>query len=352
MSFRPGRAKGPYVGPTGSGGDAEATYVTVEDESGDLSNSSQLADVVLAGQAQQVNDKGADGIEIEGRAYGFHDDFTEDPPGAFWKGTEALKSGDWQRSAGYLEGLAQNNDFDTIRWRIEDEFDYVIDMEKNSASSVGLYLWKTFDKSTYYRLSHTGSVLRCRSDAEIYFDQEISGDRSWIRFLYRNGTLSWQYKLNESDVWETMHTLDAPFASWDSVNLALDSGTSGRIYEVHLHDTMFPSGGYVHHPKSSESSGTTGSFELNVQDANVIDLTLEGDVTLTLPAGKPDQMLILRVRQDATGGHSLAFASGASFSTDLPAPTISDSADAVDYLGFIYSEVDESWHYISEVKGF
>lgn len=351
MSLRPGKTKGPYVGPTAGGAPADGTFVTATDESGTLANSRQL----LEGQAQQVSDKGAGvGIEVESRGYGFHDDFEDEfsPRGAFWDGTDAIKSGDWQRVSGYLEGLAETNTFDTIRWRIENDFDYAIDIDRNTGTSGGLYLWKTRAAGTFYRIFVINTTIRIRDESSVFVDIPIGQTRAWVRVVYRGSTLYFYYKLSEADAWTLGHSVVAPFSTWPSVNLALDSCTGGRVYQAHLHDCMFPSGAYVNHPKSVDSGSTSGNITLNVEDGNLIDLTLTGNVALTFPTGKPNQMLILRVRQDVTGGHTLSFTSGVSFSSDLPSPVISSAAEAVDYLGFIYSEADESWHYISEVKGF
>lgn len=355
MSIRPGRAKGPWVGNVSGGSSApdDATFVTVTDESAELANSSQLADVLLEGQAQQLNDKGASGVELQQRGSGFHDTFVDDPPASFWKGTEAIKSGDWTRSAGYLEGLAETNLFDTIRWRVEGDFDYALDVELNSATSGGFYLWRTFDTANWYRIEvHDGDII-ASNDAGSLATAGLTGiTRAWLRLVNRNSTLYWYYKLNKNDTWTLLHSLGTAFTSWDSANLALDSASTGRIYEIHLYDCMFPQGGYVSHPKAVDSPATSGAITLNVEEGNVIDLELTGNVSLTFPTGKPNQLLMLRVRQDATGGHTLSFTSGASFSSDLPSPTISSDPDAVDYLGFVYSEADSSWHYIAEVKGF
>ena len=87
------------------------------------------------------------------------------------------------------------------------------------------------------------------------------------------------------------------------------------------------------------------------------DLTLTGNTTIfldnttgTLPTdGKP---LLLRIRQDAVGSHTVTFITPARFSTDLPAPTFSTTALALDYILFRYNATDDKFDVLAFNKGF
>ena len=83
-------------------------------------------------------------------------------------------------------------------------------------------------------------------------------------------------------------------------------------------------------------------------------VTLGGNRTLANPTNPQGsgQMIIIRVKQDATGNRTLAFDTKYRFSTDLPSPVLSTAANKIDYLGFIYNQDDDKWDFISFVKGF
>ena len=71
----------------------------------------------------------------------------------------------------------------------------------------------------------------------------------------------------------------------------------------------------------------------------------------TNPQGN-GQMILIRVKQDATGGRTLTYDTKYRFSTDLPSPVLSTAANKIDYLGFIFNQDDDKWDFISFVKGF
>lgn len=352
MSIRPGRAKGPWVGASSGGGAPDdATYITVDDESGDLSNSRQL----LEGQAATIADKGAGvGIEIAQRGLGFHDAFLESD-GNFWASTDVIKSGDWRRvvPGGYLEGIAQNNSFDRIRWGIMGDFDYAIHIDANTANSSGLYIVEQGDPTSFYRFRFhfNGDLLEAMGTTTVYADASAGGEVAWLRMRYRDGVLSWLYKINEADAWTLLHSRNTPFYPWEGVELALDSANTARIFDVKLYD--YKMGNALAH--MSPMVGTyPGTGVLDTWRGNVINVNLTSNESVSAPAHPypPSQMLLVRVRQDGIGGRTLSFSSDFRFSSDLPAPTLSTDPDAVDYLGFIYDETDRKWDYISQVKGF
>jgi phage FluMu protein gp41 len=71
----------------------------------------------------------------------------------------------------------------------------------------------------------------------------------------------------------------------------------------------------------------------------------------TNPQGN-GQLIIIRVKQDATGNRTLTYDTKYRFSTDLPSPILSTAANKIDYLGFIFNQDDDKWDFISFVKGF
>lgn len=87
------------------------------------------------------------------------------------------------------------------------------------------------------------------------------------------------------------------------------------------------------------------------------DLTLTGNTTIfldnttgTLPTdGKP---LLLRIRQDGVGSHTVTFITPARFSVDLPAPIFSTAANSLDYVLFRYNATDDRFDMLAVNRGY
>jgi hypothetical protein len=63
--------------------------------------------------------------------------------------------------------------------------------------------------------------------------------------------------------------------------------------------------------------------------------------------------MIIRLEQDGTGSREIsAWGSDFRFSTDLPEPTLTTTAEVSDYYGFIYNGIDEKWDLVGQVQGF
>ena len=92
---------------------------------------------------------------------------------------------------------------------------------------------------------------------------------------------------------------------------------------------------------------------VDVSLGNLFTVTLGDNRTLGNPSGPADgQMIVFRITQDGTGGRTLAYDTKYRFSTDIPSPTLSTAIGAIDYLGFIYHETDDTWDCIEKVFGF
>jgi hypothetical protein len=75
--------------------------------------------------------------------------------------------------------------------------------------------------------------------------------------------------------------------------------------------------------------------------------------TLGNPSNLTDgQKLLFEVVQDATGSRTLAYGTKYKFSTDVPQPTLTTTAGATDYLGFVYRAADDELHLLGVNRGF
>lgn len=86
---------------------------------------------------------------------------------------------------------------------------------------------------------------------------------------------------------------------------------------------------------------------------NVFTVTLGANRTLGDPTNPTNgQKCIWRVRQDATGGRTLAYGAAFRFGTDVTSPTLSTAANKTDYIGAIYNSADLKWDVVAVAKGY
>ena len=83
------------------------------------------------------------------------------------------------------------------------------------------------------------------------------------------------------------------------------------------------------------------------------DLTLTGNTTVTITGAPTDgRPLLLRIRQDAVGSHIVTWTAEVNWSTDVPSPTLSTSASALDYILFRYNATDDKFDALAVNRGF
>lgn len=92
----------------------------------------------------------------------------------------------------------------------------------------------------------------------------------------------------------------------------------------------------------------------NCDTTDIATVTIAGNRTFANPTGTPGdgQKLLLRVTQDATGSRTLAFGTSYKFGTDIPSITLSTTAGATDYIGFVYNLATTHWDVVVVVKGY
>jgi hypothetical protein len=98
------------------------------------------------------------------------------------------------------------------------------------------------------------------------------------------------------------------------------------------------------------------TIAVNAAAGNDQRVTLGGNRTLGAPSNPVDgQQVLFQITQDGTGSRTLAYTSGAggySFSAQLPSPTLSIAAGAVDLLKFVYNLAKNRWLFIAYLGGF
>ncbi len=96
--------------------------------------------------------------------------------------------------------------------------------------------------------------------------------------------------------------------------------------------------------KSALTSGAT--VAVNASLADFFTLTLATNATLSNPTnGAEGSHFTIRIRQDGTGSRILDYGTNYRFPSGI-APTLTTTANAIDYLSFIYDETDSKWDFV------
>jgi hypothetical protein len=84
----------------------------------------------------------------------------------------------------------------------------------------------------------------------------------------------------------------------------------------------------------------------------VFTVSLGGNRTMQNPTNPVNgQMILFRIKQVA-GSNTITWDTAYQFTTELPAPTLSTAAGAIDYVGFIYDSTTTKWCCLSYALGY
>lgn len=82
-------------------------------------------------------------------------------------------------------------------------------------------------------------------------------------------------------------------------------------------------------------------------------VTLGGNRTLGAPTNPTNgQRILFEVIQDSTGARTLSFNAAYAFSTGVPTPTLTTTANKRDFIGFVYNSTTALWYCLAFVNGF
>jgi hypothetical protein len=98
---------------------------------------------------------------------------------------------------------------------------------------------------------------------------------------------------------------------------------------------------------------TPTTVGIDASEGNVFALTLGGNRTLSDPLNPTDgQRITYRLTQDATGGRTASWGSAFRFSTAIPAPSLTATAGATDYVDFVYNGAASKWDCVGTRMGY
>lgn len=98
----------------------------------------------------------------------------------------------------------------------------------------------------------------------------------------------------------------------------------------------------------------TATITPNASITDILRVTLTGNVIMNVPTGTfvDGQQIQYELTQDSTGSRTISFGTGYGFSTDLPSPTLTTTANKTDILGFEYNAVVGVWRCMALLHAF
>ncbi len=97
------------------------------------------------------------------------------------------------------------------------------------------------------------------------------------------------------------------------------------------------------------------TISCDISEADVFDVTLGGNRTINFTGGSTatdGKKVLLRIKQDGTGGRTLTWGTGARFGTDITAITLSAAAAKTDVIGIVYNHAATSFDVVAFARGY
>lgn len=92
------------------------------------------------------------------------------------------------------------------------------------------------------------------------------------------------------------------------------------------------------------------AVNIDWSQGDIAVLTLTGDCTISMTGTR--KKCLLRLVQDATGGHAIAFDSTVRFGSDIPSITLSTAGGKVDYIGLVFNSDAGKFDLIAYTRGY
>lgn len=102
-------------------------------------------------------------------------------------------------------------------------------------------------------------------------------------------------------------------------------------------------------PRVYTNATATGSIEIDWTLYEVVDITMVGDVSLTLSNSVDGKAIQFRIKQDGTGNHTLAFNDTLRYSDEYPSLLLSTTANASNQFVIVYNDDTSSYQVVSTV---
>lgn len=106
------------------------------------------------------------------------------------------------------------------------------------------------------------------------------------------------------------------------------------------------------HDKVQTLSTGDGNVTVNWALGHIVKIELDKNVIFTFTGGTAGARLIMRVKQDGTGGRTVTWPVTVRFGTDLTAMIVTATASKQDYCGFVYDATAAKYDAVSHMRGY
>lgn len=106
------------------------------------------------------------------------------------------------------------------------------------------------------------------------------------------------------------------------------------------------------YPKEIYALTYAATLDIDWSDGVFQSIELTGDVVLTFSNPYSGGKMILRVKQDGTGGHAVTWPTSLRYGTDITSIDLTQAVNKQDYIGFIWDPTASKYDVVSHVKGF
>jgi hypothetical protein len=268
----------------------------------------------------------------------------------FWAGTQAITSGDFTVDVANtrINGTGTANAADWIRQGIDGDFDIIMAFDTNGAAQGGWRIdgnsiqidWKNVPGSNQLQRIATGESNVTVAYTGTVAELRVQRIFETLRFYHRDQS-------GTAPGWILDNTL-SKLMGYD-VKISFLQMNAGRITQVTLWDNKISQNIKANALKViplTDGATITPDFRMG----NLYTVTLGGNRTIAAPTDpqvRDGAMVIIRLRQDATGSRTVTWNAIYRFPGGT-APTLTTTAAKTDYLGFIWNMTDTKYDCIAQ----
>jgi len=261
-----------------------------------------------------------------------------------------VKTGHWAFGAGSYDVTTAAGIADAFRHGVNGEFDYCLRVKSIAgAGYVGLQFTNRGSLNPFYiRVYNTGTIgaWSIPGATEISTVTGMPVASLEIRASYRDGGFYGYYRAI-GGTWLLLNGSTPGFFGTQSSVFGvaqLCASVNAKIDRLYFADNANGAEDNPYHSQIVYMADGATITPANYQ-GNTFEVTLGGNRTLANPADNiPGQTIILRVRQDGTGGRTLTYGTKYRFRFNN-VPLLSTIPSAVDILRFTYDPVSDKWDY-------
>jgi hypothetical protein len=142
---------------------------------------------------------------------------------------------------------------------------------------------------------------------------------------------------------------DLLYASTTTALSPLHAGTNGYVMTMVGGLPTWAAAPYV--AKRTQTPTYAASLGVSWASADVTNVTLTGNITITNSGAVDGQTLVLYVTQGDSGSYTLTFATGTAFNTTITATTLSTAVGATDMIGLVYRAATGKYNVVAFAQG-